>query len=76
VLIGGPGNDTIDGDGGDDIVIDSGANTVTSENVAGTQWLATHIRIVNGRTVITVGGKQRTLPRADLSPLVRDASSR
>jgi Ca2+-binding RTX toxin-like protein len=71
VLIGGPGNDTIDGDGGDNIVIDGGANTITSATVAGRQWLAAHVHIVNGKTVIRVGGKERTLPRADLSQLIR-----
>ena len=71
VLIGGPGNDTIDGDGGSNIVIDFGANTLTSATVAGKQWLKAHVHIVHGKTVIRVGGKQRTLPRADLSQLIR-----
>jgi Ca2+-binding RTX toxin-like protein len=72
VLIGGPGNDTIDGGDGDDIIIQHsfGADAVISATVAGKEWLATHVRIVNGKTVIKVGGKERTLPRADLSRLV------
>jgi Ca2+-binding RTX toxin-like protein len=71
-LIGGPGNDTIDGGDGDDIIIQHsfGADTVTSATAAEKQWLATHVRIVNGKTVIKVGGKERTLPRADLSQLI------
>jgi hypothetical protein len=34
-------------------------------------WLATHAHVVNGKTVLDVGGKQRTLPRADLSQLTQ-----
>ena len=76
VLIGGPGNDTLDGGPGDNVVIQSfGADTVTSATVAGTDWLTTHARTVNGKTVLDVGGKQRTLPRADLEELARDATS-
>ena len=77
MLIGGPGNDTLDGGPGDNVVIDSlGADTVTSATAAGKDWLTTHARTVNGKTVLDVGGKERTLPRADLSQLVRDASLR
>lgn len=72
VLIGGPGNDIIDGGDGDDIEIQSvGADTVTSATAAGRGWLATNARIVGGKTVLNVGGKARTLPRADLSQLIR-----
>ena len=77
VLLGGPGNDVIDGGGGDDVVIDSlAANSVTSATRTGTSWLKAHAHVVNGKTVIDVGGKKRTLPRADLSKLVQDAASR
>jgi hypothetical protein len=63
---------TLDGGAGDDIIIQHsfGADTVTSATAAEKQWLATHVRIVNGKTVIKVGGKERTLPRADLSQLI------
>ncbi len=72
VLIGGAGNDVIDGGAGDNVVIDSfAANTVTSAMRAGKGWLATHVQIVNGKTVVEVGGRKQTLPRADLSQLVR-----
>ena len=72
VLIGGSGNDVIDGGAGDNVVIDSfAANTVTSATRAGKGWLATHVHIVNGKTVIEVGGRKQALPRADLSQLVR-----
>jgi len=75
VLIGGPGNDIIDGGEGDDIEIQSiGADTVTSASAAGKDWLAAHARIVGGKTVLNVGGKERTLPRADLSRLIRGLS--
>jgi len=76
VLIGGPGNDTIDGGDGDDIEIQSlGADTVTSATLGGPRWLAGHARIVAGKTVLDVHGTNRTLPRAELSQLVRSASS-
>jgi Ca2+-binding RTX toxin-like protein len=67
VLIGGPGNDTLDGGPGDNVVIQSiGADTVRSATTGGSNWLAAHARTVRGRTVLTVHGKNRTLPRADL----------
>ena len=76
VLIGGPGNDTLDGGPGDNVVLQSlGADTVTSATSAGQEWLATHARTVEGKTVLNVGGKQRTLPRADLAELARGAST-
>jgi hypothetical protein len=75
VLLGGLGNDTLDGGDGDDIEINSlGADTVTSAAAAGKDWLTTHGRTVNGKTVLDVAGKHRTLPRADLGRLIRDAS--
>lgn len=74
VLIGGPGNDVIDG--GDIEVNAVGADTVTSATAAGKDWLATHARIVEGKTVLDVGGgKARTLPQADLSQVIQDATS-
>ena len=77
VLIGGPGSDVIDGGAGDNVVIDSlAANTVTSAKRVGKAWLTTHVHVVNGKSVIEVGGRKQALPRADLSQLVRDATSR
>ena len=74
VLIGGPGVDVIDGGTGDNIVIQLvGADKVSSAKSADGAWLASHIRVVNGATVLDVGGKNRTLPEADLSRLVRNA---
>jgi Ca2+-binding RTX toxin-like protein len=76
VLIGGPGNDTIDGGPGDNVVLDSfAANAVTSATAVGKKWLTTHGRTVNGKTVLKVGGKKRKLPRADLVRLARHVSS-
>jgi Ca2+-binding RTX toxin-like protein len=76
VLLGGGGTDTIDGGPGDDIEIQSlGADTVTSAAAAGDEWLTTNARTVDGKTVLEVGGKQRTLPRADLAELARGAAS-
>jgi len=83
VLIGGPGIDTLDGGEGDDIeiqLVDGNTQllgeTTTSASVAGKEWLAAHIRIVDGKTVLDVGGKQRTLPHTDLSKLVQDVPTR
>ena len=77
VLIGGPGNDSIDGGTGDNVVIDSfAANAAAKATRATKSWLMAHVHIVKGKTVIDVGAKKRTLPRADLSQLVRDAASR
>jgi Ca2+-binding RTX toxin-like protein len=76
VLIGGPGNDTIDGGLGDNVVLDAlSANTVTSATAAGNDWLTTHARTVNGKTVLAIGGKERTLPRADLVQHARNVTS-
>ena len=72
VLIGGPGIDVLDGGGDDDVVIQLVASeTVASATAADKDWLATHARIVDGKTVLDVGGKKQTLPRADLSQLIR-----
>jgi Ca2+-binding RTX toxin-like protein len=72
VLVGGAGNDVLDGGEGDDIELQSvGADTVTSATAGGKDWLAAHASIVEGKTVLEVGGKERTLPRADLSQLNR-----
>jgi Ca2+-binding RTX toxin-like protein len=70
VLLGGPGNDTIDGGPGDNIVLDSlRANIVTGAAFAGSDWLTQHVRMVNGKSALVVGGKLRILPHADLSKL-------
>jgi hypothetical protein len=72
VLIGGAGTDTIDGGPGHNVVIDSlAADRVTEAALVGNQWLRTHARTTDGKTVLTVGGEQRTLPRADLARIAR-----
>jgi Ca2+-binding RTX toxin-like protein len=72
VLIGGPGADILDGGPGSNVVIDSlGANRVSSATAASETWLAKHVRTVNGKTVLDVGGKKRTLPRARLAQFTR-----
>jgi Ca2+-binding RTX toxin-like protein len=72
VLIGGLGIDIIDGGPGDNVVLDAlAANTVSSATARGKHWLATHARTVHGKTVLDVGGKKRTLPRAGLAKLAR-----
>ena len=76
VLIGGPGNDIIDGGPGDNIEIQSlGADTVSAAITVGTEWLKSHARTVDGKTVLDVGGKNQTLPRADLHKLVRGVAA-
>ena len=76
VLIGGPGDDTIDGGPGDNVVLDAlAANTVSSATSSGQEWLARHARTVEGKTVLDVGGRARTLPRADLPEIMSEAAS-
>ena len=55
VLLGGPGNDILDGAPGDDVVIQSIAS--------GQAFMASHARVVKGKTVLKVDGKARALPR-------------
>jgi RTX calcium-binding nonapeptide repeat (4 copies) len=77
VLIGGPGLDILNGSDGDDIEIQlvADGDAVRSATTADRTWLTTHVRIVEGRTVLDVSGKARTLPRTDLSQLIDDATS-
>ncbi len=42
--------------------------------MADAEWLLSHVRIVNGQTVITIGGKEYWLSSTDLSQLVGAAS--
>jgi Ca2+-binding RTX toxin-like protein len=73
VLIGGPGLDVIDGGPGDDIEIQLvGSDNVTSAKSVDRDWLASHIRVVKGETVLDLGGETHTLPHADLSRLIGD----
>jgi len=74
VLIGGPGNDAIDGGSGSNIVIDSfRATSVVSAAFAGKEWFAAHVRTLDGKTALVLGGKVRALPHLDLSQLTLDA---
>jgi Ca2+-binding RTX toxin-like protein len=77
VLLGGGGIDVLNGGDGEDIEIPlvAGEDTVTSATAADKDWVAKHAEIVDGKTVLDVGGKKHKLPRADLSQLVRDAGS-
>ena len=47
---------------------------VISATTASEGWLKGPARIVGGKTVLEVGGKEHTLPRADLRRLVQEAS--
>ncbi len=87
VLVGGGGTDVIDGGDGDDIEIQlaalGGANQrsatsgdqVTSATPADAEWLLSHVRIVNGQTVITIDGKEYWLSNLDLSQIVAAAAA-
>jgi Ca2+-binding RTX toxin-like protein len=68
VLLGGPGNDVLDGGGGNDVILQSlaAADRVASATVVGKSWLKAHARTVAGKTVLTLDGAQRALPRAHL----------
>ena len=75
VLLGGAGNDTLLGGAGDDVllggagadVLDGGApgddDVVIQDLGASRAWLVTHARVVKGKTVLKVNGKERTLTR-------------
>jgi sarcosine oxidase gamma subunit len=74
VILGGLGNDIIDGGPGENVVIQSlGADTTTAAAVAGKEWLDAHADTIGGETVLEVGGEQRTLPEADLADLTAGA---
>ena len=75
VILGGLGIDVIDGGDGDDVEIQlvADGDSVTSASAADTTWMDRHLRIADGKTVIDVGGKERTLHQTDLSQLVLDA---
>ena len=76
VLIGGPGVDTLDGGGDDDVVIQLVAgDTAPSATAADAAVAGAHTRIVGGKTVLTAGGKEHTLPRADLRAVVAAATT-
>ena len=77
VLLGGAGVDVIDGGDGDDIEIElvaGGSDTATSATKADKQWIAKNVKLVDGKTVIKVGGKERKLEKTDLSKLVQEAA--
>jgi hypothetical protein len=86
VLLGGGGTDTIDGGDGDDIEIQFAAingelqlaaangDRVTSATAADAEWVLSHVRIVGGKTVITIDGKEYQLAVTDLSQLVDAAA--
>ena len=70
VLIGGPGNDTLDGGAGDNVVIEPRRRQrALGDGRRQRAGCKTHARTVKGKTVLTVDGKKRTLPRADLNQL-------
>jgi Ca2+-binding RTX toxin-like protein len=79
VLIGGAGDDTLLGGNGDDVLIGgpgndiedggTGSNVVLSFAAASKSFVATHARVVRGKTVLKVDGVNRVLPRAKLSQL-------
>ena len=87
VLLGGDGTDVIDGGEGDDIEIQlvapGGVNQLTaasgdqvsSATPADAEWLLSHVRIVNGQTVIIIDGKEYWLSGIDLSQLVDAAAA-
>ncbi len=67
VLLGGGGVDVIDGGDDDDIEIQTIANdTVRSARPANDTWLAEHVRVVSGQTVLDLGDKEIKPAEADL----------
>ena len=72
VLLGNGGNDILDGGPGDNVIL-QGANPAASPNTEKQNWLAAHVHVANGQTVLDVGGKERTLPGVSLARLMQDA---
>ena len=78
VILGGLGQDVIDGGDGEDIEIQlvaTGDDKVISATAADKAWMTSHLHVVDGQTVITIGGKERTLRQTDLSQLIQDAAA-
>jgi Ca2+-binding RTX toxin-like protein len=81
VILGGAGNDTLNGDAGDDVVLGGdgadiidggdGDNVVIQLARTGQIWLRGHATTVKGKTVLNVGGEQRTLPHATVGRFAR-----
>jgi Ca2+-binding RTX toxin-like protein len=70
VLVGGPGADRLDGGPGENVIIDDlGVDRVRSAERVGSNWVRTHARVREGKTVLTLDGTQRELPRARLGQL-------
>jgi Ca2+-binding RTX toxin-like protein len=73
VLIGGPGTDTLDGGPDENVVLQlvgGGSDRITAAALASEDWMAARLQIVDGKSVIEIGGRDRTVPRADLSALL------
>jgi Ca2+-binding RTX toxin-like protein len=69
VLLGGPGTDVLDGGDGDDVEIQGADAARLAPNSADQDWLSTHASMVDGKTVLDLGGRAVTLPQAQLSQL-------
>jgi Ca2+-binding RTX toxin-like protein len=67
VLLGGPGSDLLDGGDGDDIEIEGAAARLAGGS--GQDWLSTHASTVDGKTVLDLGTRTVTLPKAQLGQL-------
>jgi Ca2+-binding RTX toxin-like protein len=78
VLLGGGGTDIVDGGEGDDVeiqLIATAPDAVTSATPADDEWIEEHTSIENGQSVIEVGGEEQTLPNADLSSVIEEATA-
>jgi Ca2+-binding RTX toxin-like protein len=59
VLVGGPGADRLDGGPGEDVIIDDLAvDNVQSAERVDSNWVRTHARVREGKTVLVLDGKQ------------------
>ncbi|MBE2315864.1 calcium-binding protein [Solirubrobacter sp. CPCC 204708] len=73
VIVGGAGNDTLNGGAGDDVVL-GGPGTDVIDGGLGDNvvlQLVKSARTVSGKTVLSLDGERRELPRADVSQLTR-----
>lgn len=69
VLIGGPGRDRLDGGPGDDILLEG--EILVDGEIATKAWVAKNVRVGDGSTAVTVGGKQLIVPDYQLPAATR-----
>ena len=74
MLIGGPGTDTVNGGPGENILV--GGEIVTDGQIPTKAWLAFHPRMLDGSTVLDLGGRRQvTVPGVTVDALQQGAAT-